>query len=127
MRKTIITLAALAVTAAVPASASAAGANFVTPGAAAYCATDEDSGDYLVCWTPNDGFTVGMYWAGRSGKRYERANRHYRTHAGRTLRFGQTWRGSNGFTCVSTRNGLTCTNARGHGWWLGRYVGYRMF
>jgi hypothetical protein len=22
---------------------------------------------------------------------------------------------------------LTCTNRAGHGWWLGRYKGYRLF
>jgi hypothetical protein len=31
------------------------------------------------------------------------------------------------FRCVSRRTGLTCTNARGHGWWIGRYHGYRLF
>jgi hypothetical protein len=31
------------------------------------------------------------------------------------------------FVCNSRSSGLTCQNARGHGWWLGRYVGYRVF
>ena len=101
MRKTILIVAALATTSvgalAAPSLASAYGAAFVTPGGAAYCGTDESSGDYLVCWTPNDGFTVVLYWAGRSSKRYERGNRHYYARAARTLRFGQTWRGPNGF------------------------------
>lgn len=109
----------------ISAPAHAAGANFVTPGLAAYCTTDEYTGSHLVCWTPNDGFTTHMTSYGRSTKWYDVDNRDYYTHA-RVLRFGRTWIG-NGFACTSRSSGLTCVNRRGHGWWLGRYVGYRMF
>jgi len=32
-----------------------------------------------------------------------------------------------GFWCTSRRTGLLCWNRVGHGWWLGRYRGYRTF
>jgi hypothetical protein len=35
------------------------------------------------------------------------------------LAYGQTWR-HNGFTCVSRRTGLTCTNLSRHGFFLSR-------
>jgi hypothetical protein len=35
------------------------------------------------------------------------------------LRYGTTWRGG-GITCASRRAGLTCTNRRGHGFFLSR-------
>lgn len=37
----------------------------------------------------------------------------------RVLRYGTTWR-RGGFTCTSRSTGLTCRNARGHGWFLSR-------
>ncbi len=47
----------------------------------------------LVCWTPNDGFTIRMTWKGRVTKTYVRANRGYRDihFAKRLLRFGGGW------------------------------------
>jgi hypothetical protein len=126
--KTAIALVALtaALTLLVAAPSAFAVADFRTPDRAAYCGSDQYTGHHLICWTPNDGFTVRMTQNGRPSKRYLAANRDYYDLVGRTLRFGQTWRSGN-FKCVSTRNGLTCTNRRGHGWWLGRFVGYRLF
>jgi hypothetical protein len=37
----------------------------------------------------------------------------------RVLAYGTTW-SRNGFRCVSRSTGLTCTNTRGHGWFLSR-------
>jgi hypothetical protein len=37
----------------------------------------------------------------------------------RVLAYGTTW-SRGGFRCVSRSTGLTCTNARGHGWFLSR-------
>jgi hypothetical protein len=37
----------------------------------------------------------------------------------RVLQYGSTWRRA-GFTCVSLRTGLRCTNRRGHGFLLSR-------
>jgi hypothetical protein len=89
----------------------------------------------LVCWTPNDGFTVEMTRYGRPSKRYVGSNQGYRDRffAKRLLHYGQTWRFDLfgyepvNFTCTSRSTGLTCTNLSGHGWWLGRYRGYRLF
>ena len=55
--------------------------------------------------------------------------------AKRLLRFGQQWSfgpdasgvGPINYRCWSRRTGLTCRNRQGHGWWLGRYRGYRLF
>ena len=63
---------------------------------------------------------------GRATKGYNRLDRGLHQDLARVLRFGQTWR-SAGFTCASRASGLTCTNRAGHGWWLGRYKGYRLF
>jgi hypothetical protein len=102
-------------------------AEFRTPNGAAYCGRDEYTGNRLVCWTPNDGFTVRMTARGTARQRYLRANRGFHDrYYGRTLRFGRSVR-LGAFMCRNRRSGLTCTNRRRHGWWLGRYVGYRLF
>ena len=98
------------------------GAVFRTPGEAAYC--NDYSG--LICWTPNDGFTVHMTKRGRAHKSYRKDHRGYVDNLAPVLRFGQKKR-LGGFVCKSRASGLTCTNRRGHGWRLGRYVGYRLF
>jgi hypothetical protein len=56
------------------------------------------------------------------------------------LRFGETWwgnrRGEEGrgsgkgrvlFRCTSRTSGLTCRSISGHGFWLGRVRGHRIF
>src|SRR5690348_13170571 len=118
MRRALLALLTLALMALVPASANAqADATFATPGDAVYC----NFYGPLYCWTPNDGFSVYMTSYGRVTKRYARENRNYVDNFAPVLRFGYRWRDGRGrFRCTSTRNGLTCRNARGHGWWLGR-------
>ncbi len=108
-----------------PASPAVAqeGAEFRTPGEAAYC--NHYSGD-LICWTPNDGFTVSMTKRGHPHKSYRKDHRGYVDNSAPVLRFGKKRRlGS--FVCKSRKSGLTCRNLRDHGWRLGRYVGYRLF
>jgi len=122
-------IAALAAVAAIVLAApgSALGyAAFRTPGEAAYCGTDEYLGNHLICWTPNDGFTVSMGLRGKPSKQYVTGNRGLVQNRARVLRFGRVWRAGS-FVCRSRSSGLTCVNRRGHGWWLGRYVGYRLF
>jgi hypothetical protein len=117
------------------ASQSSALSGFHTPGWAAQCVVGENFAGPppLICWTPNDGFTVRMQPSGRASKRYVRFNRGYRDRlfARRLLNFGQHWRfrlqGVTYFRCTSRRTGVTCRNSTGHGWWLGRYRGYRIF
>lgn len=119
-------IAAFALGLVFPAAAIAV-ADFKTPGGATYCGISHGKPPFhLICWTPNDGFTVYMGARGRARKYYNRANRGYHDAVGRTLRFGQRW-ASVGFYCVSRRTGLTCTNRVRHGCWLGRYRGYRLF
>lgn len=86
------------------------------------------------CWTPNDGFWVGMGQESRVRKGYSDEMRNYtpkRNSFGRSwpvLRFGKRWSNeAGGWSCVSRSTGLTCKNRRGHGWWLGRFFGYRIF
>ena len=69
-----------------------------------------------------------MQEGGAAGKRYEPKNIGFHDVVGRELRFGGHWhvRGL-GFWCTSRRTGLTCWNSAGHGWWLGRGRGYRLF
>jgi hypothetical protein len=131
---------------------------FATPGKATYCHVDqtgsEDARTSLFCWTPKDGWGVGIPWNGR------RVHAAYHNHpprfaedfgdlrryapSARVLSFGERWfyrcanparqatchvggRGSIAFTCVSSPGGLTCSNAARHGWWIGRYGGRRLF
>lgn len=129
---------------------------FGTPGTAAYCYTDYagpiNDNAKLFCWTPNDGWwaSIGSYGRRARTGTYDTFPRiaHGMTKLkgyaprARLLRFGQRWslrcsdpgdfktcRGSGmtAFTCTSARTGLTCRNAAGHGFWIGRYRGYRLF
>lgn len=113
----------------VAASPAAAVVDFVTPRRAAYCGTTHGEGaPYLICWTPNDGFTVSMSPRGRSSKSYDRSNRgHHDPAPGRVLRLGRSMTLAGGYRCTSRRTGLTCRNRAGRGWWLGRFTGYQLF
>ena len=111
----------------VPAVASAAAA-FRTPGRAAYCGLTEGEGPgALICWTPNDGFEIGMSPNGRPSHDYNRLDRRFYEDEAPVLAFGRTWRFLGDYRCTSRRTGLTCRNRVGHGWRLGRYKGYRVF
>jgi hypothetical protein len=134
-------LAVVAFSASLALGASAASARsvtalsaFHTPNWAAYCfvpfpheAQLSDTG--VVCVTPNDGFTISMGARDRVSFRYDRRARGSRDvfAAQRRLAFGQHWAVRPYWGCVSRTKGLTCWNKAGHGWWLGRYRGYRIF
>jgi hypothetical protein len=107
----------------------------------------------LECWTPNDGFTVWMTPNGRPRKEYDKDNKWRYARSLRRLTFRQDWwgsdvglaaeeygnpythfregtgspRGALHFRCKSRASGLTCRNRAGHGFWLGRFRGYRIF
>jgi hypothetical protein len=69
-------------------------AAFRTPNGAAYCGVSEGEPPIsLICWTPNDGFTISITQNGsRARHAYLPSNRHfYDPYVGRVLRFGQTW------------------------------------
>lgn len=110
--------------------------DFRTPGRAAYCdyiaKGDPDEGgparrSYIFCWTPNDGFFVQMTTRGKVIKGYS-DDQLKGSYAPRTpvLTFGSRFRRGS-FVCTSRSTGLDCVNAGGHGWHLGRYVGYRIY
>ena len=126
--KTPLIILAIAIGALTAASSAAAVAAFVTPHKTAYCGISEGEAPLsLICWRPADGLTLDMRRMGRAHKRIHLSNRGYFDPApGRLLRFGQRWR-SSGWACVSRSAGLTCTNRSGHGWWLGRAQGSRLF
>jgi hypothetical protein len=127
MRAVVLVLVAVSVALLVPSSVLGYAA-FRTPGEAVYCGFSEgDVGPvHLICWTPNDGFTVDMTVRGRPHKAYRAGSRGLVQNLAPILRFGQVKRYGS-FVCKSRSTGLTCTNRRGHGWQLGRYVGYRLF
>jgi hypothetical protein len=125
-------------------------ANFHTPGKAAYCQvvpdiTGGDAGPGFIppleCWTPNDGFSVRLTaHGGRPKYGYWNWNK-WLYSPSRLLGFGQSWwsnsdskqgfgtspRGMVHFRCRSQASGLTCRNRKGHGFWFGRFRGYRIF
>src|SRR5690348_17291368 len=102
-------------------------ADFRTPGRAAYCGFSEgESPVWLICWTPDDGYTVAMRPQTRPESEYNRFNRRLYQDRAPVLRFGRSRR-LFGYRCTSRRTGLTCRNRAGHGWWLGRYHGVRLF
>lgn len=118
------------------AAGSSAISAFHTPGWAAECyvpaPTEGPVHWSLTCVTPNDGFTITIGAHGRPSFQYNRHAKGYRDAfaAKRLLRFGQHWNfkvRQEIFHCVSRRTGLTCWNRARHGWWLGRYHGYRIF
>ena len=126
--KTLLIILPIATGALTAASTAAAVAAFVTPQKTAYCGISEGEAPLsLICWRPANGLTLDMRRLGRSHKRIHSSNRGYFDPApGRLLRFGERWRFS-GWACVSRSAGLTCTNRSGHGWWLGRLQGFRLF
>lgn len=116
----------------VPAQAFAIAIYFGTPNNAVYCGMGPDSPhkrsqEYIHCFTPNDGFDVWMSRSGRPTASYVRAERGQYVQPYKRLAFGQSVSLLPGFKCTSRATGLTCVNAQGHGWWLGRFKGYRLF
>ncbi len=106
----------------------------------------------LECWTPNDGFTVAMRPRSAVRKAYVDDNKWRYARFIRRLTFKQDWwgsqtgdttdggvvvptygegtgspRGTMLFRCRSRPTGLTCENRAGHGFWLGRFRGYRIY
>jgi hypothetical protein len=126
--RAVVLIGALLVGSLATASAATAVADFVTPGRAAYCGVSEGEPPLtLICWRPRDGLTLDMTRRGHSHRRIYRPNRGVYDLAGRILSFGHRWRFPRYWKCVSRATGLTCTNLKGHGWWLGRVRGSRVF
>jgi hypothetical protein len=106
---------------------------FHTPGWAVQCyVVGEEAPPSLICSTPNDGFNIAMGATSRSRHSYSPQEKGYHDYfaSRRTLGFGRSWSFGQApvpFKCTSRATGLTCANRAGHGWWLGRFRGYRTF
>jgi len=126
---TVLLFAAIATASLVRASVAGAAADFVTPRQAAGCGVSEGEPPFrLICWRRADGITLDMTRRGRPGRSVVELNRgSYDPAPGRILYFGKVWQFPGYWKCVSRATGLTCTNRAGHGWWLGRVRGSRLF
>jgi hypothetical protein len=129
---------------------------FATPAQAAYCAVEqaglEDSRAEIRCWNPRNGLWLTITWNGTRAEKGAATTFPHIAHgltklqgyrpAAPVLGYGRRWRlrcakpgdvatcrgrGVVAFTCTSARTGLTCRNATGHGFWLGRLRGSRVF
>ena len=120
-------LGALAVAGAARASALSA---FHTPGWSVQCyVVGEEAPPTLTCSLPRSGFAVSMWASGRPRSGLDPKDRgHHDVFAARPLLgFGRYWAFEPLFGCVSRSTGLECWNAAGHGWWLDRSGGDRLF
>lgn len=125
-------LPAVALAAAVLATGAGASAlsAFHTPDWAAQCdVVGEETPPVVSCSLPRTGFFVSMGPTGRSSTGFNPKDKNYRDvfAAQRLLGFGRYWAFGSRFGCVSRTTGLNCWNRAGHGWWLGRSGGYRLF
>jgi hypothetical protein len=134
---------------AAPASAAPASRiqiDFYTPGNAVMCWEDYHE-IQLQCFTPNDDFSIFMFPTGRVPKHgaehpfsgapaknpvYRQWKlKDFNLNTGALLQFGHRWTEwqalKNQYSCLSQKTGLICKNRSGHGWWLGRYKGFRIF
>jgi hypothetical protein len=150
LRAVAVTLVAMSFAApAGAASGSHSFPTFFTPGKLAFCkfhtniAGVKGFTPYLTCWRPRDGFTVTLEPRARPLFGTLAANRgpvESLLLRQMFLHFGETWWGNrvgaqgrgNGkgrvlFRCTSWRSGLTCRSISGHGFWLGRSLGYHIF
>jgi hypothetical protein len=101
--------------------------DFKQPGGGVYCALERAANPTLQCWRSKTGLTLAMRSKGRPSYETLRRNRNTFMDAAPPLRIGRTWRFKGAFTCKMAANGLTCRNRSGHGWFLGRTAGYRIF
>jgi hypothetical protein len=145
----VLVVAGSSVDRAASAPASHSFPTFFTTGKLALCKFATDlSGEnsftpYLNCWRPRDGFTVTLESTGRPlfGTRKENKGPTETVLLPRwLLRFGETWWGNRGaeqgkgsgrgrvlYRCTSRTSGLMCSSISGHGFWLGRTRGHRIF
>ena len=116
---------------------------FFVAGRSVYCGTElfphEGTARRLSCWRPSNGIVVSMTSRGAAGAARMAAYRGFRPPSGGPLGAGETWwvsrtrevgrgtppRGAL-FRCTAHPKGLTCANAGGRGWWVGRLRGYRL-
>lgn len=120
-------VAAIVVVAALAVPSVAAGyASFRAPGRTVYCELGEVRPVSLVCWRARDGRSIGMLPTGRALVNPDTNTRNLHHDRAPVLAFGRTWR-RGAYRCTSRAAGVTCRNRSGHGWFLGRLRGYRLF
>ncbi len=141
----VCTLFVLTVSVGAHAAAPRIEIDFYTPSRAVMCWEDYHE-IQLACYTPNDGFSLFMYPTGRVPRNgdehpfsgspvknptyglWKRTDFNYKT--GGLLNFGYRWTEwqalKRDYVCNSEKGGLTCKNRSGHGWWIGRFKGYRV-
>jgi hypothetical protein len=90
---------------------------------AAQCRVDEG---ILVCWTPNDGYTLALDDAGARRLRSAEPSNRGRDPESTEVILGERWERP-GFSCRSTQQALTCENQQGRGFRLPRYRGLPTF
>ena len=126
----LVVVAALGASAVAGAARASALSAFHTPGWSAQCyVVGEEAPPVLTCSLPRSGFYVSM-WASKrplTGSDANDKNYHDVFAAQRLLGFDRYWKFGPLFGCVSRSTGLTCWNAAGHGWSLGRSGSYRLF
>ena len=103
---------------------------FHTPGWAAQCdVVGEEAPPNLSCSVTRTGFFLSIGATGRPHTGFDLKDKNYHDvyAARRLLGFGRYWAFGSRFGCVSRSTELTCWNAAGHGWSLGRSGSYRLF
>ena len=100
---------------------------FITPNLTTVCKHYYEF-SYLLCAGTRTPVTVRLTESGEPQLRRVpfAANGFESYNSTRSLSYGETWRES-GFRCLSRRNGLTCWNSHGHGFWIGRARGVSLF
>jgi hypothetical protein len=125
VRRAFLSVVTVAVLAAL-APALARG-DFKQPGGGVYCALQRLTPEALQCWRSRTGLTLVMQGRGRPSFDTLRRSRNFFEDSAPPLRIGHTWRFKRLFTCTMADKGLTCKNTAGHGWFMGRTDGYRVF
>ena len=91
----------------------------------------------LICWAPRSGVTFEMSPSDKPSRKFYKPHKGYHDGWSAMVRlgFGHEWafdfnpRGAGRlhFLCFSRRAGLTCRNRAGHGWFIDRKAGSRLF
>jgi hypothetical protein len=126
MTRRLLVVAALAAVGAAVVPGLAYG-DFKQPGGGVYCALGRAENPTLQCWRAKTGLTLAMTGRGRASYETLRRNRNTYMDSAPPLRVGHTWRFQGTFTCKMAAAGLPCKNRSGHGWFLGRTAGYRIY
>jgi hypothetical protein len=108
-------------------TAASAYANFRAPGRTLYCELgDLPAPRVLICWRARDGLSIGMLPTGRATVSPDRNNKANHQDRAPVLGYNHTWRYRTSYRCISKPAGVTCRNRSNHGFFLGRFRGFRL-